>query len=45
MYTLPNIFRILNSRMMRWAGNIPHIGQKRNADKDLVGKAEKKRLL
>jgi hypothetical protein len=39
----PNIIRMINSRSMRWAGHVAHMGAKMNAYRVLVGKPEKKR--
>jgi hypothetical protein len=36
---------MIKSRMMRWAGHVARMGEKRNAYKILVGKPEGKRLL
>jgi hypothetical protein len=40
--TSPSIIRIIKSRMMRWAGHVARIGEKRNAYRILVGKPEGK---
>jgi hypothetical protein len=40
LYSLPNIIR-----MIRWAGHVACMGEKRNAYRVLVGKAEGKRPL
>jgi hypothetical protein len=37
--------RIIKSRRMRWAGHVARMGEKRNADRTLVGKPEGKRPL
>jgi hypothetical protein len=39
------LFRIIKSRMMRWAGHVARMGQKRNVYRLLVGKPEGKRPL
>jgi hypothetical protein len=39
-YTSPNIIK---SKMMRWAGHVARMGEKRNAYKILIGKLEGKR--
>jgi hypothetical protein len=39
------IIRIIKSRRMRWAGHVVRMGEKRNAYRLLVGKAEGKRPL
>jgi hypothetical protein len=31
LYSSPNIIRIIKSRMMRWAGHVARMGEKRNA--------------
>jgi hypothetical protein len=36
----PSIIRIIKSRMMRWAGHVARMGEKRNAYRLLVGKLE-----
>jgi hypothetical protein len=36
---------MIKSRRMRWAGHIARIGEKRNADRILVGKPESKKPL
>jgi hypothetical protein len=43
--TSPNIIRMIKSRTMRWTGHVAHMGEKRNAYRILVGKAEGKRPL
>jgi hypothetical protein len=37
----PSIIRMINSRRMRWAGNVARMGAKRNAYRILVGKPER----
>jgi hypothetical protein len=44
-YSLPNTIRIIKSRRMRWTGHVARMGEKRNAYRLLVGKAEGKRPL
>jgi hypothetical protein len=39
-----NIIRMIKSRRMRWAGHVAHIGEKRNAYRNLVGMPEKRSL-
>jgi hypothetical protein len=36
---------MIKSRRMRWAGHVARMGEKRNADRTLVGKPEGKRPL
>jgi hypothetical protein len=43
LYSSPNIFRMIKSRRMRWAGHVARMGEKRNAYRILVGKPEGKR--
>jgi hypothetical protein len=43
LYSSANIMRVIKSRRMRWAGHVARIGEKRNAYRTLVGKAEGKR--
>jgi hypothetical protein len=45
LYSSPSIIRIMKSRRMRWAGHVARTGEKRNAYRLLVGKAEGKRPL
>jgi hypothetical protein len=45
LYASPSIIRIIKSRMMRWAGHVAGMGEKRNACRLLVGKPEGKRPL
>jgi hypothetical protein len=40
LYSPPNIIRMIKSRMMKWAGHVPCMGEKRNAYRILVGKPE-----
>jgi hypothetical protein len=41
----PNIIEVIKSRRIRWVGHVARIGEKRNAYRDLVRKAEGKRPL
>jgi hypothetical protein len=41
----PNIFRVIKSRIIRWAGHVARIGEKRGVYRVLVGKPEGKRPL
>jgi hypothetical protein len=45
LYSSSNIIRMIKSRMMRWAGHVAWMGEKRNAYRLLVGKPEGKRPL
>jgi hypothetical protein len=45
LYSSPSKIRIIKSRRMRWAEHVERIGQKRNAQRILVGKPERKRPL
>jgi hypothetical protein len=40
LYSLPNIIRMIKPRKMRWAGQVPRTGEKRNAFRVLAGKPE-----
>jgi hypothetical protein len=42
LYSSPDIIRMIESRRMRWAGNVARMGQTRNAYKILVGKPDGK---
>jgi hypothetical protein len=45
LYSSPCIIRIIKSRRMRWSGHVARMGEKRNANRSLVGKPEEKRPL
>ena len=45
LYSSPNIFRVIESRRMRWAENVVLMGERRGVYKVLVGKPEEKRPL
>jgi len=45
LYSLPNSIRVIKSRIMRWAGHVTRMGEKRVAYRDLVGKPKGKRPL
>jgi hypothetical protein len=45
LYSSPSIIRIIKLRRMRWAGQVAHMGEKRNSYRLLVGKPEGKRPL
>ena len=40
-----NIVRVIKSRIIRWAGHVARMGEKRGVYRDLVGKCEGKRTL
>jgi hypothetical protein len=40
LYSSPSIIRMITSRVMRWAGYVARMGEKRNAYRLLVGKPE-----
>jgi len=42
MYSTLNIFRVIKSRRMRWAGHVALIGKRRGVHRVLVGKPEGK---
>jgi hypothetical protein len=43
--SLPNIVRVVKSRIMRWAGHVARMGEERDVNRVLVGKPEGKRPL
>ena len=43
LYCSPNIFRVIKSRRMRWAGYVARMGEMRGVYRVLVGKPEGKR--
>jgi hypothetical protein len=45
LYSSPNIFRVMKSRRMRWAGHVARMGESRREYRVLVGKREGKRPL
>jgi hypothetical protein len=45
LYSSPSIIRIITSRMMRWAGYVARMWEKRNVYRLLVGKPEGKKRL
>ena len=45
MYSLPNIVRVVKSRIMRWEGRVVSMGEGRGVHRVLVGKTEGKRTL
>jgi hypothetical protein len=44
-YSSPSIFRVVNSRRMRWAGHVARMGKRRGVYRVLVGKPDRKRPL
>jgi hypothetical protein len=45
LYSSPNIFRVIKSRRMKWAGHVVRMGEDRGLYRVLVGKPEGKRPL
>jgi hypothetical protein len=45
LYSSANIIRVIKSRRMRWAGHVARMGEKRGADRVLVGRREGRRSL
>jgi hypothetical protein len=45
LYSLPNIVRVVKSRIMRWAGHVARMGEGRGVQRVLVGKPEGRRPL
>jgi len=45
LYSSPNIFRVIKSRKMGWAGDVVPMGERRGVYRVLVGKPERKRQL
>jgi len=45
MYSSPNTVRVINSRRLRCAGHVAHMGKRRGMYRILVGKPEGKRSL
>jgi hypothetical protein len=45
LYFSPNIFRVIKSRKMKWAGHVARMGTRRGAYRILVGKPKGKRPL
>jgi hypothetical protein len=45
LYSLPNIVRVVKSRIMRWAGHVARMGEGRGVHGVLVGRPEGKRPL
>jgi hypothetical protein len=42
LYSSPNIFRVIKSRMIRWAGHVARMGEGRGVYRVLVGRPEGK---
>jgi hypothetical protein len=42
LYSSPNIIRAIKSRRMRWTGHVARTGERRGAQRVLVGKPEGK---
>jgi hypothetical protein len=45
VYSSPNIFRVIKSRRMRWAGHVARMGEGKGVHSVLVGRPEGKRTL
>ena len=45
LYSSSNVFRVIKSRRMRWAGHVARMGKRRGVYRVLVGKPEGKRPL
>jgi hypothetical protein len=45
LYYSPNIFRVIKSKRMRWAGHVARMGKRRGVYRVFVGKREGKRPL
>jgi hypothetical protein len=45
LYSSPNIFLVIKSRRMRWAGHVTRMGEGRGAYRVLVGRPERRRPL
>jgi hypothetical protein len=45
LYSSPNIFRVIKSRRLRWAGHVARKGEGRDVYRVLVGRSEGKRPL
>jgi hypothetical protein len=45
LYTSLNIFKVIKSRRVRWAGHVAQLGEMRNVYNVLVGKPEGKKPL
>jgi hypothetical protein len=45
LYSSPNIFRVIKSMRMKWAGHVARIGEGRGVYRVLVGRSEGKKQL
>jgi hypothetical protein len=45
LYSSPNIVRVIELRMVRWAGHVARMGEGRGVCRFLVGRPERKRSL
>ena len=45
LYSLPNIVRVVKSRLMRWGWHVARMGEGRGVHRVLVGKSQGKRPL
>jgi hypothetical protein len=45
LYYLPNIFRVIKSRRLKWAGHMGRMGEGRGVNRVLVGRPKGKRPL
>jgi len=45
LYCSQNIYRVIRTRRITWAGRLASMGETRNTGRDLVGKPEGNRLL
>jgi len=45
LYSSPNIFRVIKSRRVRWAGHVAGMGERKGVCRVLVGKPEETRPL
>jgi hypothetical protein len=43
LYSSPSIIRMIKSRMMRWAGHVARMGEKRNAYR-ILGESRRKEI-
>jgi hypothetical protein len=42
LYSSPNIFRVIKSRRMRWAGHVACMDERRSVHRTVMGKSEGK---